>query len=293
MRSKCGKAYVIAAALAAFAIMLGGRATAATLVVDANSEVDCLGGAPDSSTIGGAIALASEGDTIKVCDGTYSEAVTIDVSGLTVEAVNPLGAEILAPQVLTESDAIVEITGADNVTLSGFEISGPGPGDCGSIEAAVIVHGQASATITGNEIVHARDNPLNGCQNGYGIQIGEDNDSPPTINEEFSDPGTAVISNNTISDYQKGGILVDGEGSSATISGNIVTGAGKTKVIAQNGIEITETSLESEITGNTVTGNFHNNSGARQACPSGNPTGQCVATGTGVLEYLAGRHGDQ
>lgn len=281
---RCGIRVCIGVALAAFIITLGGRAIAATLVVDTN-EVDCLGGTPDAATIGGALAYAGEGDTIEVCNGAYTEALTIDISGLTLEAVNPMGATIAAPEVLTEDGAIVEIVGAGNVTLSGFVISGPGADDCGSIEAAVLVRGQASATITGNEIVHARDNPISGCQNGYGIQVGEDYAAIPEVTVEFSDPGTAPISKNTISDYQKGGILIDGAGSSATITDNIITGVGKTSVIAQNGIEITETNLPSAITGNTVTGNFHKN-------PGGCGGGVCV-TATGVLEYLAGSHGDQ
>jgi hypothetical protein len=287
--SRFGIRVCIGAALAAFMIALGGRAIAATLVVDSNPEIDCLGGPPDAATIGAAVALASAGDTIEVCNGIYTEALTIDISGLTIEAVNPMGATILAPEVLTEGDAIVEIVGASGVTLSGFVISGPGPDDCGSIEAAVLIHGQASATITGNEIVHARDNPLNGCQNGYGVQVGEDFAAVTDIPTEFSDPGTATISNNMISDYQKGGILVDGEGSSATITDNVVTGSGKTAVIAQNGIEITETSLPNTITGNTVTANVYSDPGS---CGGANSGGVCV-TATGVLEYLAGSRGDQ
>ena len=50
--------------------------------------------------------------------------------------------------------------------------------------------------------------------------------------------GTATITNNMISDYQKTGIAVDGTGSAATITNNTITGAGPTTVIAQNGMQI-------------------------------------------------------
>jgi hypothetical protein len=136
-----------------------------------------------------------------------------------------------------------------------------------------------------NQITSIHDNPFGGCQSGFGIQVGED------IDPSGSDPGTGTITDNTITLYQKGGILVDGDGSSATITGNTVTGVGKTTVIAQNGIEITETTLANPITGNTVTNNIHDNSTAKAQCAP-QPASLCMADAVGVLEFQAGMAGD-
>jgi hypothetical protein len=250
-------------------------ARAATLVVDTHPR-DCLGGAPTSGTIAGAAAFASPGDTIKVCNGTYVEAVTIATRNLTLQSVNSLGVIIQAPGLLSAGRAIVDITGV-GVTLQGFVISGPGPGPCGSIEAGVLIHGSGSAKIIDNEIINVADSPFGGCQNGFGIQVGEDFDNGGVI-ASSQDMGTGTLTNNTISGYQKGGILVDGEGSSATITGNIVMGAGSTGVIAQNGIEITETSLSNVISGNTVTDNVYSK-----------PDAEAI----GVFEFQAGKNGDK
>ena len=66
--------------------------------------------------------------------------------------------------------------------------------------------------------------------------------------------GTATITNNTISDYQKTGIIVDGTGSAATITGNTITGVGPTTVIAQNGMQISR-GAAATVTGNRISGN--------------------------------------
>jgi hypothetical protein len=50
--------------------------------------------------------------------------------------------------------------------------------------------------------------------------------------------GTATISHNTITGFQKNGITVDNTGSDATITHNTITGAGPTTAIAQNGIQV-------------------------------------------------------
>src|SRR5205807_6081669 len=62
-----------------------------------------------------------------------------------------------------------------------------------------------------------------------------------------------VISGNTVSDYQKNGITVNGS-VAATVSGNTVTGAGPINYIAQNGIQVGFGGT-AELTGNTVSGN--------------------------------------
>jgi hypothetical protein len=285
-------AAVMVAALTGFA---GGRALASTLVVSHGEP--CTTGDSYYYTIKSAVYHAYNGDTILVCDGTYTESFTIYQTDLDLESFNTLGATIVAPGYLTPGQAIIEVVNEDfdestvkapqvstaveedDVVIDGFTITGPAAkyGSC-QIQAGVFIHEDAIATVSDNVITSIRDNPLSGCQQGYGIRVG----SEAEFDEEDSDPGTADLFDNTISDYQKGGIFVDGEGSSADISDNVVTGDFKTKVIGQNGIQVSNTSLESTITGNTISDNFYG-----QACIKGN----CYRA-TGVLEVNAGERGD-
>ena len=281
-------------ALAALMLFGAGRAMAATRVVY-QGDGACADGDAFYSTITAAVDASNDGDTIEVCDGTYTEAFTIYQNDLTLESANTLGATIQAPYRLTPAGAIIEVIGNEDfvapfasggdgggggVVINGFIISGPSraSGTC-SLQEGIFVHEDAVATISNNQIVSIRDNPLSGCQTGFGIRVGEFLGG----DEEQNDPGTGTLTGNNISDYQKGGIWVDGDGSSATITDNVVTGAGKTNVIAQNGIQISNTTFASTITGNTISNNFFDNRG-------------CFKTGCyraiGVLELNAGAKGD-
>ena len=219
---------------------------------------------PGFNTISAAITAASAGDTVTVCYGTYIEQVTISKS-LTVKGSvtynTPTPPIIQAPAVLTP-DAfgflnIVTITGATTVvSFSHFTVTGPGPGTCGSINTGIFVSAGATATITSNTIEHIRDQPLSGCQNGQGIFVGR---------TAFSTVGYATISGNTILDYQKGGIVVDNAGSTATITSNTVTGVGPTAAIAQNGIQISRGAVAT-VSSNTVSGNQCTDASASPPC---------------------------
>jgi len=103
-----------------------------------------------------------------------------------------------------------------------------------------------SATITSNDILDIRHNPLDGVQTGVGVLIG---------GLSLSDgPGTALVADNTISGYQKGGVVAIGEGTSATIVGNSITGVGPTGVIAQNGVQVSE-GADANVIGNRISKN--------------------------------------
>jgi pectin methylesterase-like acyl-CoA thioesterase len=285
-------------ALAALMLFTAGRAMATTRVVFQGDESCIDEDFPQYSTITAAVDASYDGDTIEVCDGTYKEAFTIFQNDLTLESVNQLGATIQAPYHLTEGGAIIEVIGNEDyvapfagtgdgggVVISGFIITGPGAGsesraDTCELQDGILVHEDAVATISNNEIVSIRDNPLSGCQTGFGIRVGEYTGN----DDEQNDPGTGTLTGNTISDYQKGGIWVDGDGSSATITENTITGAGKTNVIAQNGIQISNTTFESTITDNSINDNFFDNKGCLK-------NGGCYRA-VGVLELNAGAKGD-
>ena len=234
-------------AAAAFALLLFGAQTAAAkvIVVDDNGA-DCR--KPDFNTIQAAVNAAAPGDTIKVCAGTYTEQVTIPASknGLTLRSHVPLAAVIKAPPVMTDPKAVVRVSGAQDVTIDAFTITGPGGGTCDSLRYGVRVDGGGEAAITHNHITEIRDNPFGGCQNGNAIQVGR---------QFEGQTGTATITKNKIDRYQKSGVVVDNAGSSAEIRDNEITGVGPTATIAQNGIQISR-GAAADVRGNEISQNL-------------------------------------
>ena len=194
--------------------------------------------------------LTLDTHTITVAAGTYAEQVTIYKS---IHLLGASGAIIQSPSTLPiASDPlsnIVLVKGAGiSAEIAGFTIQGPGPTGCGSFGRGIFVRDGAFANIHDNHILKMRDNSFSGCQNGIAIQVGRN---------AFSTSGSATITNNTIQDYQKGGIVIDNTGSMATITNNTVTGAGTTSITAQNGVQISR-GATATINGNTISGNsFH------------------------------------
>jgi parallel beta-helix repeat protein len=208
----------------------------ATLIVDDNPHPGAF------TSIQAAVNAAHSGDTIRVFPGTYTEQVTVPDTKdrITLSAVEPGTAVVKAPATLAGTDGLIQIDGADDVTVRGFKITGPG-----SLFAGVWVYHGGSAVIENNTITSIRQDPLSGVQGGIGVVLGRG-----------GTPGDAVILNNKITDYQKEGITAAYAGSDAVILGNTITGAGPTAVIAQNGVDV-NTGADAYIAGNTITGNVY------------------------------------
>lgn len=198
----------------------------------------------DFDTIQEAVDAAEAGDRILVARGIYQEQVVIGdgKDDLEIRAVGR--AEIVAPEIFGDpSNAIVHVDGAEDLELTRFIIRGDGTTVGPNI--GVLVDGGGSADISFCRIVGIRDNPLTGRQEGVGIQFGQ---------FETGGPGTGSARQNTIGDYQKGGIVVIGDGSSANVSHNSIRGQGATAVIAQNGIQVSD-GATGRIEFNSVSGN--------------------------------------
>jgi hypothetical protein len=202
---------------------------------------------PGFNTIQAAVLASNPGDTIIVCPGGYAEQVTVDRS-LTLTGSS---ATIQAPGTLAGFMNIVEITGATTtVTMSDFTVAGPGPGACGSIQTGIAVVNSATLHLSDSTIRNVRDTPLSGCQNGEGIRVGSRR-NPPTPSV-----GHATIDNVVVTGYQKNGIVVAGTGSSAQITNSTTVGAGKTDIIAQNGVEIVS-GATATVDSNTIKNDFY------------------------------------
>jgi hypothetical protein len=225
---------------------------------------------PGYNTIQAAITADTTGAKIEVCTGTYVEQLQI-TKGLSIVAAGSVTVQLPATPAdsTTECDKaslkgleeheygnqpnqdLVAICGAGTITITGLTFEGNWPaGTCDDSLYGILVGGGADLKLTDSTISGAGADPINGCQGGVGIQIGMAWTNPVEI-------GTATLTNDTISGYQKNGITVDGAGSKATITSTTVTGAGETPQIAQNGIQVSN-GAQAKITESTISGNEYN-----------------------------------
>jgi hypothetical protein len=131
-----------------------------------------------------------------------------------------------------------------------------GPGTSGSVSDADIsganyygvVANAANVNVTHTSIHDIGETPLNGSQHGVGVLY-------TTVDQAGAVTGasaTGTLSGNTISGYQKNGVVVSGSGAAVIVQDIIVTGAGPVDYIAQNGIQVSF-GATAKIRGNTVT----------------------------------------
>lgn len=172
-------------------------------------------------TIQAAVNAADKNDKILVEPGTYVEQVVIPagLTNLSISSQKGPGSTIIqAPATLSGSKAIITDSGADRLEVSGFTIEGPSNG----ISAGVLINNAQNVEVENDVIIHIHDVPMSGNQTGYGVEV--------------MGGGSASISDDSISDYQKNGIEVRDANTSATICNVVVTGDGPTATIVQNGI---------------------------------------------------------
>jgi hypothetical protein len=266
MRRKHATATLVAMIAAAGALAaVPAAASAATLWVSHAPTVSGTGKSctsPGYNTIQGALDHAAAAAKVEVCSGTYTEQLQI-TQAVTIAAAGPATIQLPATPVdsTTACDTApgtgsyeadqdeIAICGASafTATLTGLTIEAHWPaGTCYDSLYGILVGGGANLKLTNSSVVGAGAYPINGCQGGVGIQIGMAWTTPVEV-------GTATLTNDTVSAYQKNGITVDGAGSQATITSTTVTGAGETEATAQNGIQVSNGAL-SKITQSTVTG---------------------------------------
>jgi len=226
-------------------------AAPAIVLVDGGDGTPDFGGCGNASnpcnTVQAGVDNANAKDTVSVAAGTYTEQVVIN-KNLTLDGVN--GAAIIkAPALMDPSATIVTVNGGATVTVSNLTISGPGGSTCGSIAFGISVLGGAHANILHNTITDIRNDPASGCQFGVGILVGR---------ASAGEMGTASIHDNQILNFQKGGIVVDRQGSFADIRENVIDGFGPVPFIAQNGIQVSRGAgghvRDNEVNGSWYTG---------------------------------------
>lgn len=107
--------------------------------------------------------------------------------------------------------------------------------------------GAVSVDVTNSSIHDIGEIPLDGNQHGVAVYY-----SACTA----TGSATGTIAGNTLTNYQKGGIVVNCSGAAASISGNTVSGQGVINYIAQNGIQV-GFGASGQVMRNTVTGNAY------------------------------------
>jgi hypothetical protein len=249
------------------------------------------------STIQSAVTAAQAAEssrspvpTVEVCPGTYTEQVTITKSVAIVRASVPasrgpvvvqLPASVGSSQSAGLSattcqvrdaathtqvpQSVIEICGANSagantksvhVAISHVTVEGNWPSSvCYDSLYDVLVLGGASLSLADSVVTQAGAFPLNGCQGGVGVEAG----FAPT-----GQIGHATLTRDTIDNYQKNGVTIDGTDSTAKIVDVTVSGAGPTSQIAQNGIQISFGATGS-VTGSTITGDNYTGTGDASA----------------------------
>jgi Right handed beta helix region len=172
-------------------------------------------------TIQSAVDAAKAGDRIKVLAGTYVEQVTI-AKNLEITGAGAGATIIRAPATLVAGqdggNSIVEIYGGAAVAISNITVSGPGSGTCasGALGAGIRVLGGGHLDLGFARVTHIRDTPIAPCfHSAVAVLVG---DFPVGT-------GSATVHHSVVDDYQGAGFVILNEGSTATISYDVVTGA--------------------------------------------------------------------
>jgi parallel beta-helix repeat protein len=145
---------------------------------------------------------------------------------------------------LTGQTAIVTITSAAVVDMFGFTVAGPGPSGGQHLYYGILVKGGATLELSASVLQDIADQPMSGVQSGIAVRVGA---------AFASQAGHAFIHDVTIIGAQKGGAVIDGPGTTATIQDVTVTGAGLTPLIAQNGIQVSRGAV-AIVAANQITG---------------------------------------
>jgi parallel beta-helix repeat protein len=270
------------AVLAATIIIFAGL-TAQPLTASVVAVGTCVANVVQFTSIQGAVNSVPPGSTIKICPANYGEQVVVN-KNLTLVGVNsgtadnpalviPPGGFVantasltsghpIAAQILVQSPATV-------VNISTLTVDGSNSNlnsGCDDTRLIGIYYQNASGTVNFAAVRNQAQNAANfGCQTSAGLGIYVQSASPST--------STVKIQNSTVRGYQKNGITGNEVGTTVTIIGNSVVGAGPTTT-AQNGIQV----------GFGATGKVQNNTVADDDF-NGDPA---AGTGSGILIFDSG-----
>ncbi|MFB6108029.1 MAG: TasA family protein [Haloplanus sp.] len=190
-------------------------------------------------SIQAAVDAASSGDVVKVRAGTYVEQVVLDKPlhlvgegpGETViESPETLGISYDHPdQISGETSTQYPVVFVDGVEADVCSLTVDGAHNAdGNYQFDGIGIRNGGGHIVDVETVRTTNDPFSGAQHGNGITV-------------FNVDGASrrvVVHDSTVHDYQKTGIVGDGDGLTMVVTDTTVTGKGPTDVNGQNGIQV-------------------------------------------------------
>jgi len=259
-----------------------------TIYVD-QTAYDTDGDMADGFNLAEALAVARDGDTIHLLNGTYRGQFIASHGGVTIEGQSAGGVILEAPDkanLVASAQAglngnaryaILDIRSTDTqtITVRNLTIDGryQGPDAAAGTDLLGVAVYNTNAVIDGLTIRNIADaldsnNELPGISDNFGI----------LAEAAAGTDRTVTIQNNAISEFQKTGIVAYGGGLTAIISGNTITMAGDRGNAVQNGMQISSLTGGRNGTRATITGNTITNSAS--------PNDTYAATG--IILYGAG-----
>ena len=260
---KNGMGIVIAAivAICAFALTFG-IASAATLVVN-QTDPPCATGDAYYATIYEAITAAADGDTIIVCDGTYTENVVVN-KRLTIRS--KYGAAYTTVRAASDSDHVFYVT-ADYVNISGFTVIGTDSIDIAGIYLDNVNNCNMTENNVSNnwwwgmELNYSSNNNLISniaSNNGIGIAMGSSSNNSLTGNTANSNNKIGIflgessynnLTNNNASLTDQSGIYLY-----YSSYNNLISNTANSNGEGDGGI-VLDSSSNNNLTGNTASNN--------------------------------------
>jgi parallel beta-helix repeat protein len=222
-----------------------------------------------SHTVDGDRVLINR-NTIAGGAASYPEQVTVSNKDITLQGVAEADVIIVPPRTLTTvAGVIAQVTfdGGSVAQMYDLTVDGPIHDDgCAPDAFGVYVHDGSSLTASGITVNDSNlgTASLYGCQTGIGIFIG--GDSAATT-------GTAILTDVTVTNYQKGGIVATNTGSSVSVSSSTISAATFVQpFIAPNGVQVSD----------GATGTITDNTISQNKCDLGG--GSCGPIGVGTFQ---------
>lgn len=222
------------------------------------------GGGSEFTTVQSGVNAAgtADGDVVLIASGTYAEQVTVTGKVLSIKGQGE-DTHIVAPALLAANiqdtgsttpskNAIIGVNGGE-VHISDLVVDGQGNGNHLSttyggadFDGIYFLNAGGSVedvTVTGIHDPYNLDGSLNGSQRGNGIVAANRDGAERTIE----------VSDSTVADFQKTGMVFVGAGLTVEVEDNTVTGGGLQPLYspAQNGIQVSG-GATGEIDHNTI-----------------------------------------